>query len=291
MRAVRRIPVGFGVGYVPDSLRLTMENISAVGNPMGEAAERRADWAKDLGVERFSPDKELLYFSCCVSAYDPKVKRMSHSLANIFKKAEVDFGILGSEELCCGESVRKAGNEELFEKLARSNIVTFRGKGMKTVVVSFPHCYHTFKNEYPKLGSNFETLHYTQYLRQLLEEGRLKFRKEIKKKVAYHDPCYLGRHNNIYDTPRQLLQSILGLDFLEMPDSRENSLCCGGGGRIWQETKKGERFSDIRLEQAIDVGAEVLATAYPYCILNFDDSVLTMDKADVIEIKDVKEII
>lgn len=292
MRAMRRILVGFGVGYVPDSLKLTLKNISAVGNPVGEAPEKRADWAKDLDIKEFSPDKEFLYFPCCIPAYDPKVKRVARSLSTILKKAKIDFGILGSAENCCGESIRKAGNEDLFENLGRSNTVTFRGKGVKKVLVSSPHCYHTFKNEYPKFGINFEPLHYTQYLAQLLEEGRLKFGKEVKKKVTYHDPCYLGRHNNIYDAPRQLLKSIPGLELLEMPDNREDSLCCGGGGgRIWQETKKGERFSDIRLEQAIEVGAEILATACPYCILNFDDSVLSMDKADVIEIKDVSELI
>jgi len=159
-------------------------------------------------------------------------------------------------------------------------------------VVTSPHCYNTFKNEYPELGGNFEVIHFSQYLVELIKEERLKFTKELNKKVTYHDPCYLGRHNGIYDEPRQVLESIPGLELVEMPENRENSLCCGGGGgRIWMETKKGERFSDIRLEQALEVGASILAVACPYCMLNFEDSVLTADKSDVIEVKDIAELV
>lgn len=292
MRSLRRITVGLGVGRVPDSIRLTMKSIAALGNPTGEPLEKRVDWAKDLNVNTFTADKELLYFSCCVPAYDPKVKRAARSLVGIFNKAEVDFGILGSVERCCGESVRKAGNEDLFQDLAQSNVNAFKEYGVSKVVVSSPHCYHTFKNEYPEVGGDFEIIHYTQYLAGLIKEGRIKFSKELEKKVAYHDPCYLGRHNSVYDEPREVLKSIPGLQLIELPNCRESSLCCGGGGgRIWAETKKGERFSDLRLEQAIEVEAEILATSCPYCILNFDDSVLSMDKADVIEIKDISELV
>jgi len=292
MRGLRRITVGLGAGRIPDSIRVTMKNVSAMGNPTGEDSGKRGNWAKDLDVSTFTGDKELLYFSCCVPAYDPKVKRVARSLVGIFNKAGVDFGILGSAERCCGESVRKAGDEDLFQSLAQSNIDAFKEHGVTKIVVSSPHCYHTLKNEYPELGGNFDIIHYTQYVSGLIKDGRLHFNKELNKKVAYHDPCYLGRHNSVYDEPRQVLESIPGLQLIELADYRENSLCCGGGGgRIWAETKKGERFSDLRLQQAIDVGAEILATSCPYCILNFDDSVLTMDKADVIEIKDISELV
>jgi Fe-S oxidoreductase len=159
-------------------------------------------------------------------------------------------------------------------------------------LVSSPHCYHTFKNEYPALGGNFEVVHTAQYLLELIRDQKLKLTKELNKKVAYQDPCYLGRHNGIYDEPREVLRSIPGLELIELPDSREESICCGGGGgRIWIETKKGERFSDLRLEQAIEAGAEILAVACPYCMLNFDDSVLTMDKGEIIEIRDISELV
>ena len=292
MRALRRNIVGLGLAKVPDSLRITVKNISGLGNPLGEAQEKRTDWAQDRDVKPFAEGVDLLYFPCCIPAYDPKVRRMAHAMVNILKKAEVDFGILGAKENCCGESVRKAGNESLFQSLAESNIRSFTENAVKNILVTSPHCYHTFKNEYPEFGGNFEVIHSTQYLLGLIREQRLTFTKELNKKVTYHDPCYLGRHNGIYDEPRQVLKSIPGLELVEMADFGENSLCCGGGGgRIWMETKKGERFSDLRLEQAIEVGAEVLAVSCPYCMLNFDDSVLTMDKGDVIEIKDISELV
>ena len=292
MRGLRRVIVEMGAGYLPDSLRVTMKNIAGVGNPQGEAREKRADWAKDLDVKTFTKGTEILYFSCCVPAYDPSVKRVARAMANILKKAKIDFGILGPQESCCGESVRKAGNESLFQSLAQSNINIFAENGVTKIVVTSPHCYNAFKNEYPPLGGNFEVIHYTQYLAGLIREGRLRLTKGLDKKVTYHDPCYLGRHNNIYDEPREVLRSIPGLELVEMPDSRESSLCCGGGGgRIWMETKKGERFSDLRLDQAIETGANILAASCPYCLLNFEDSVLTGDKGGIIQVKDISDLV
>jgi len=292
MRALRKTVVEFGVAKVPDSLRIAIKNISGVGNPSGEPPENRADWAKDLGVKTYTKGTEILYFSCCVPAYDPQVKRVAQATANVLKKIGVDFGILGTKEVCCGESARKAGQESLFQSLAESNITAFNEAGVKRIVVTSPHCYNTFKNEYPELGGNFEVIHFSQYLAELIKEERIKFTKELNKKVTYHDPCYLGRHNGIYDEPRQVLESIPGLELIEMPENRENSLCCGGGGgRIWMETKKGERFSDLKLEQALEVGASILAVACPYCMLNFEDSVLSADKSDVIEVRDIAELV
>ena len=292
MRAIRKTVVEFGVAKVPDSLRIAVKNISGVGNPLGEAPEGRADWAKDLGVKTYTGGTELLYFSCCIPAYDPQVKRAARATAGVLQKIGVDFGILGASEVCCGESVRKAGQESLFQSLAESNITAFNEAGVKRIVVTSPHCYNSFKNEYPELGGDYEVIHLTQYLAELIKEEKIKFTKELNKKVAYHDPCYLGRHNGIYDEPRQVLESIPGLELVEMPDYRENSLCCGGGGgRIWMQTKKGERFSDIRLEQALEVGADILAVACPYCMLNFEDSVLSTEKSDVIAVKDIAELV
>ena len=292
MRAMRKTVVEFGVGKLPDSLRIAIKNISGLGNPSGEPAENRADWAKDLNVKPYTRGTEILYFSCCIPAYDPQVKRVARATASILSKAGVDFGILGAGEVCCGESARKAGQENLFQSLAESNIAAFSGAGVKKIVVTSPHCYNTFKNEYAELGGNFEVVHFSQYLLELIKEGKIKFTKELKRKVTYHDPCYLGRHNGIYDEPRQVLESIPGLELVEMPDYCENSLCCGGGGgRIWMETKKGERFSDIRLEQALGVGANVLVLACPYCMLNFEDSVLSADKSELIQVRDIAELV
>jgi Fe-S oxidoreductase len=235
---------------------------------------------------------EALYFVGCYLSYDPRMKKVATATANILKKAGVDFGILGSKENCCGESIRKTGSEEVFRGLARENIKTFIDNGVKRIIVSSPHCYHTFKNEYPEFMVNFDVVHISQYLFELISAGRLEPTKEYGKKVTYHDPCYLGRHNGIYDEPREVLKKIPGLELIEMADSRKDSLCCGGGGgRIWMDTPKGERFSDLRLEQANDVGAQVLVTSCPYCITNFEESRLNLEYGDVLEIKDITEII
>jgi Fe-S oxidoreductase len=204
----------------------------------------------------------------------------------------VDFGILGPTENCCGESIRKAGNETLFKRLARENIKTFIDNGVKKILVSSPHCYNTFKNEYSEFKVNFEVVHISQFLMELVKEGRIVPNKEYRRRITYHDPCYLGRHNGIYDEPREVLRKISGLELHEMPDSRAESLCCGmGGGRVWMETEKHERFSNLRIEQALEVGAEVLATSCPYCITALEDSRLVTNHADDIEVKDITEIL
>jgi len=291
--SLRRIATEYGV--FPASvkpIRAVSANLIGEGNPFGEERKNRADWAKGLSVKTFTEGMEILYFPGCYPSYDPRLKKVARATANILNRAGVDFGILGSKENCCGESIRKTGDEELFKSLARENIKTFIDNGVKKIVVSSPHCYHTFKNEYPEFMANFEVVHISQYLFELIDGGRLELNKELEKKITYHDPCYLGRHNGIYDEPREVLKKIPGLDLDEMPDSREDSLCCGGGGgRIWMETPKAERFSDIRIEQAIGVGAEVLVTACPYCITNFEDSRLNREDSEVIEIKDITEII
>jgi len=292
MRALRRVIVEVGVGKIPDSLRLAVKNVSGVGNPLGEPREARADWAKALGVKTYTKGTEILYFPCCYQVYDPVIQRVARATVNILKKADVDFGILGAEQTCCGESVRKAGNESLFQSLAQSNVNVFTEAGVTKILVTSPHCYHTFKEEYPEFGGNFEVIHFSQYLAGLIKEGRLKLTKKLDKRVTYHDSCYLGRYAGIYDEPRQILESIPGLELVEMRDNREYGLCCGGGGgRIWMETKKGERFSDLRIEQALETEANVLAVACPYCMVNFEDSVLTLDKGDIIEIKDIAELV
>ncbi len=293
MRAMRRILVPDGV--VPASipnLRGIMTSIASVGNPWGQQPKDRANWAKDLEVKEFVEDTELLYFPCCYPSYDPRLRKVAQATASTLQRAGVDFGILGSKENCCGESVRKAGNETLFKRLARENIKTFIDNGVKKILASSPHCFHTFKNEYREFKADFEVVHVSQYLSQLLNEGKLKPTKEYPKRVTYHDPCYLGRHNGIYDEPRNVLKKIPGLELVEMANSREDSLCCGmGGGRIWMETAKEERFSNIRLEQAIQTGAEVLVTSCPYCITQFEDSMLTLKNSEAIQIKDITEIL
>ncbi len=273
-------------------IRTIRSSLASEGNPLNEKRESRADWAEGLDVKTFEEGMEILYFPGCYPSYDPRLKKVARATVNILNRAGVEFGILGPEVNCCGESIRKTGDEELFKRLATGNIKAFIDHGVKKILVSSPHCYHTFKNEYPEFMVNFEIVHITQYLFELINEGRLKIKKEFAKKITYHDPCYLGRHNGIYDEPREVLKKVPGLELVEMAESREDSLCCGGGGgRIWMETPKNERFSDLRLKQAVDTGAEELVTACPYCITNFEDSRLTMEYEDVLKIKDITEVI
>jgi Fe-S oxidoreductase len=291
--SLRRIATEYGV--FPASVKpisAIRASLAGEGNPLNETRERRAVWAEGLSIETFTDGMDLLYFPGCYLCYDPRLVKVARATANVLNLAGIDFGILGSEENCCGESIRKTGDEELFKRLARENIKTFIGKGVKKILVSSPHCFHAFKNEYPEFRVNFEVLHISQYLFELIGQGKIDFTKDFRKKVTYHDPCYLGRHNGIYEEPREALKKIPGLELIEMDDSRENSLCCGGGGgRIWMETPKSERFSDLRLEQAVEAGAEVLVTTCPYCITNFEESRLNMNYEEVIEVKDITEII
>ena len=291
--ALRRIATEYGVFPTPvRAVRTVSASLVGEGNPLNEKRANRADWAEGLSVKTFTEGMEILYFPGCYLSYDPRLKKAARATANILKKAGVDFGILGVKENCCGESIRKTGNEECFKHLARENIKTFVEHGVKKILVSSPHCYHTFKNEYPEFMVNFEVVHISQYLFQLVRERRLVPSREYAKKVAYHDPCYLGRHNGIYDEPREVLKAIPGLELNEMAESREDSLCCGmGGGRIWFETPQSERFSNLRLEQAIGVGAEVLVTSCPYCITQFEDTRLALKDSEVIQIKDITEIL
>ncbi|HDS17156.1 MAG TPA: (Fe-S)-binding protein [Proteobacteria bacterium] len=301
-RQVRQIELGVSLRRLATQYQVFPASVKPVrtmsgslagdGNPLNEDRQKRGDWARGLPVKPFAAGMEILYFVGCYLSYDARLKKVAVATARILDKAGVDFGILGARESCCGESIRKTGDEEVFRRLATDNIKTFIDSGVKRILVSSPHCYHTLKNEYPEFMVHFEIVHLAQYLEELILAGRLTVGGVYARKVTYHDPCYLGRHNNIYEEPRTLLGRVAGLELVEMADNRADSLCCGGGGgRIWMETAKAERFSDLRVKQAQTVGAEVLATACPYCITNFEESRLSLDPDNQLEIKDLAEII
>jgi len=293
MIALRRVATGYNVfPAAVKPYRAVSSGLAGQGNPFNEDRKTRADWAEGLSVKPFAEGMDVLYFPCCYTCYDPRLKKVARATAAILNKAGVDFGILGSKENCCGESIRKTGNEDLFKRLARENIKTFIDNGVKKIVVSSPHCYHTFKNEYLEFRVNFEVVHISQYLFGLVNDGRLRITKEYGKRITYHDPCYLGRHNGIFDEPRGVLKKVPGVELVEMPESRVDSLCCGmGGGRIWAETEKSERFSNLRVEQAIGLGVEEVVTSCPYCITALEDSRLVLNHADDIQVKDITEIL
>jgi Fe-S oxidoreductase len=295
--AIRRIATAYDVFPASvNGVRTAGSSLASDGNPLGEERAKRDAWAGDLALKPFTEGMEVLFFVGCYYSYDPRLRKVAVATANILKRAGVDFGILGSRESCCGESIRKTGNEEVFRTLARENIKTFVDHGVKRILVASPHCYHTFRNEYPEFMVHFEVIHISQFLAELMEAGRLELPEGRNggppTRVTYHDPCYLGRHNGVYDQPREVLKQLPGLELVEMVDSRNNSLCCGGGGgRIWAETPKGERFSDLRMAQAVETGAEVLATSCPYCISNFEESRLALEGDGAPQVRDITELI
>jgi len=297
--AVRRIAATYGVhSGAAKTLPGVAASLSSDGNPLGEARANRTAWADGLPVKPYTEGMEILYFVGCYYSYDPRNMKVAAATARILDRAGVAFGILGDRENCCGESIRKAGDEERFKALARENIKAFIDNGVRRILVSSPHCFHTFRNEYSEFMMNLEVVHISQYLQELMEQGRLEPSGRFAKRVAYHDPCYLGRHNGVFDAPREVLKKLPGLELVELPESRQNSLCCGGGGgRIWMHTDKEERFGNIRLDQAREVGAEVLVTSCPYCISNFEESRIsllmdeTLPDEDALQIKDLTEVV
>jgi Fe-S oxidoreductase len=291
--SLRRVAAGFGA--YPARARpagTAAANLRADGNPMGETRERRADWAAGLGVRPFTEGMELCYFVGCYYSYDPRLRKAAVATARILERAGVEFGILGDQESCCGESIRKTGREDDFKALARANIKAFIDRGVKKILVASPHCYEAFRRDYAELMVRFEVVHLSECLRALIDAGRLLLGGRYEHTVAYHDPCYLGRHNGIYEAPRAVLRSVPGLRLVELRDNRAGSLCCGGGGGgIWMETPKGERFANLRVEQARAAGAEVLCTSCPYCVSNFEESRLTLGCEEALAVKDLSEIV
>ncbi len=291
--AVRRVATLYDV--FPASargVRSAGQSLRSDGNPLGNERCARDAWANGLGVKLHAEGMEVLYFVGCYGSYDPRMQRVAVATVNLLQRAGVQFGMLGKEESCCGESIRKTGDEEAFKLLARENIKAFIDRGVKRILVSSPHCYHTFVNEYPEFMVHFEVVHVSQFISELIAAGRLELKGRVARKITWHDPCYLGRHNGVYEQPREVLKKIPGIQLTEMSENRKNSLCCGGGGgRIWMETPKGERFSDIRLAQAKDTGAEVLVTSCPYCISNFEDSRLTLGEDQTPRVQDIAEIV
>ncbi|MBT3401831.1 MAG: (Fe-S)-binding protein [Rhodospirillaceae bacterium] len=289
MKAMRGLSVEMGA--VPETLRAVLGSCDSNGNPWSEPREGRMGWAKGLDVPAFDADTEYLLFVCCTSCYDARSRNIARSLVELLTKAGVSFGVIGEEESCCGESVRKIGDESGFTKLAEANIGLFAGRGVKKIITTSPHCLHTFSKEYPELGGEYEVIHSSQLLAHLVEEGKLVPNGGIGKTVAYHDPCYLGRHNGVFEEPRQVLKAA-GAELVEMPREENFSLCCGGGGgRVWMETPVEKRFSVLRVQEAVAAGAEVLATACPYCISLLEDSRKTEGLDDRLEVAELSELL
>jgi Fe-S oxidoreductase len=278
-------------GRLPPTVRDALKSIGIRGNPLNMAAEDRAAWADDLDVPRIleQPAESLLYVGCTPS-YDPRAQVISRALVRAFRAGGQDFGILGEEEFCCAHEARRMGEKEMFEGTVEMYGEIFAEAEFQRMVAISPHCFNTFKNEY---GLGFPVEHYTQVVARLIKAGKLGLENEVNLRVTYHDPCFLGKANGIYDEPRAILEAIPGLEFVEMDRARERSLCCeGGGGRMWSEgTNVGERLAMERVEEALDTGANVLAVACPFCLLTLEDAVKVGGYEDRLQVLDVMELV
>jgi Fe-S oxidoreductase len=276
-------------GKIATTLRDALESVYNNGNPWGRIRAKRSEWAQGLNVKHCSQGVEFLYFVGCTPAYDPRVQSVAKSLAQCFIKAGVNFGTLGDEENCCGNEVYGIGEKGLFDFLVEENMKLFNKYNITQLVTSCPHSYHSFKNRYNQ--PSLKVLHHTQLLADLIDNKKLTFTKELNKTVIYHDPCYLGKQNGIYEEPRKIIQSIPGVKLVEFDRSRERSLCCeGGGGRMWVDIP-GERLAEVRVKDAAKAGAEILATACPFCLLTFEDAVKTTGLEGKLQVMDIAELI
>jgi Fe-S oxidoreductase len=276
----------------PAEAGLLLRNLESSSNPWGQPQATRADWAKGLGVRVLEDGRapEYLYWVGCASSFDDRAGKIAQTMAGVLQRAAVPFAILGPRELCNGDPARRMGNEYLFQELARQNVETLNGTGVRRIVVNCPHCFNTLKNEYPDFGGSYEVVHHTQLLAQLLKEGRLRPTREIREVLTYHDPCYLGRHNGVYDEPRDVLERIPGLATREMPRHRERGFCCGAGGsRMWMEEHLGKRVNMERTEEAISTGAASMGVACPYCLIMLDDAAKA--KREAIRVVDVAQVV
>ncbi|HBX42958.1 MAG TPA: iron-sulfur-binding reductase [Deltaproteobacteria bacterium] len=279
---------------IPDSARTTLRKMGDTGNPWGLPQDDRILWAGGLAVPLASDRKEFeyLYWVGCAGAYDPRNQKVTRTVVSLLNRAGVDFAILGLEEMCCGESARRLGEEGLFQLgMVEAVKEVFSSYNVKKVITQCPHCFNTFRNEYPQFGVNVEVQHHAVFLRDLISQGRIVPSKPINRLVAFHDSCYLGRHNDLYDAPRSALQSVPGITVNEPLQSREKGFCCGaGGGGMWLEVP-GKRINHIRFDQLMRTGANATGSSCPYCLTMFDDAIKFHNLEDSVQAKDIAEYI
>jgi Fe-S oxidoreductase len=281
-----------GESRFPQEAGLLLRNLEGTSNPWGADQSQRADWATGLGVRILEDGQapEYLYWVGCAGSFDDRAKKIAQAVAKVLQKAAIPFAILGPGELCNGDPARRMGNEYLFQELAKQNVETLNGKGVRKIVVNCPHCFNTLRNEYPDFGGNYEVIHHTQLFARLLKEGRLRPTAEVKEVLTYHDPCYLGRHNDVYREPRDVLDALPGLSTREMPRHGTRAFCCGAGGaRMWMEERLGKRINMERTEEAIATGADTLGVACPFCLIMLDDGAKA--KGDAIKVLDVAQVV
>lgn len=280
---------------LPETAMNTLLSMEQRGHPWRGTQFSRMDWTEGLDVRTIAehPEAEILFWVGCTSALEKRSQAIARSMAKVLKAAGVDFAVLGDEERCTGDPARRMGNEYLYQVMAQQNIDVMNRYNVKSVVTTCPHCFNTIKNEYPKLGGDYEVYHYSQFLDRLIKDGKIKPIKIMSQTVAYHDSCYLGRHNGIYDEPRNIAKAIPGLELVEMePRCRERGFCCGaGGGHMWLEESRGERINHVRTDQFLETGARVVGVSCPFCLQMMEEGIQAKEQSQNNEAKDLLEIL
>ena len=282
-------------GAPPTQAAKSLENTGHAGNPWGIPAERRLEWTENAGVEvpvmAEKQEADVLFWVGCAGAFDPRNQKIAQSVARVMDKAGVDYAVLGTEEMCTGDSARRMGDEYTFELMAQQNMATFSQYKFKRIVTACPHCFHTLGNEYKDLGGDYDVVHHSQFLDELVTEGKIKPEKKSDEKVVFHDPCYLGRHNKEYEAPRSILKQIVNNN-VEIEQSKDKSFCCGaGGGNMWYEIDEGERINVTRFNQLAEAEPDTIATGCSFCMIMMDDAAKVAGKDEEIKIKDIAEIL
>ncbi len=280
-------------GKIQPTVRDALESVFLEGNPWGKSKATRYDWMKGLDVKIAQPGQEVesLFFTCCTICYDPKVQVIARSLVRLLNRMEVNYGFIGEGESCCGNEVLCLGEDYLFEEIVESNTEFLNRFNTKRLVTLSPHCLTAFKSYYP--GLKMPVIHYTELLSGMLDSLKPLFKNELSGRVIFHDPCYLGKQNLIFEPPRNLLRALKGVELLEFNRSRERSLCCeGGGGKMWVETESTqERLAETRIKDARDLGAGVVAVACPFCVLTLDDAVKALGCEEEMRVAEITELL
>ncbi len=278
-------------GDIPRTVKDVLESVYKYHNPMGTHQSKRMAWAEGLNVKAFPTvaQADVLFFVCCSTAYDLRNQELAKIMTLIFDNMGVSYATLGTEEWCCGDHMLRMGEKGLFEELAKHNIEMFKKFDAEKIVTLSPHCYNTFKNDKPYVEEKLNVQHYTQFLAEAIRQGKIKPAKPVKKRVAYHDPCFLGKRNEVYEAPREILRAINGLEIVEMRRTKQSSFCCGGGaGRVWTEEATPEKRPCVdRVKEALELGVEVIAVACPFCVTTLEDAVKVLEVENKITVRDI----